>query len=128
MKGSQTVKISKEEVLAKIKMGDVVLLNVATAEEYRKLRIKGSLHQHYQDDPEAFSKKAEETFGKDKSFIVYADHFGNLQSFEATQALKQRGIKALNYAGGVQEWHKSGYPMEGTEIKKSEPEKKPAEA
>jgi rhodanese-related sulfurtransferase len=111
------MKINKEEVLAKIEHGHAVLINVLSKDDFRKLRIKGSTNQYFNnDDAVAFSKGVEETYGKDKSFIVYGDHFGHLQSFEAAQALKANGMKVLNYAGGVQEWYKSGYPVEGTEV------------
>jgi len=111
------MKINKEEVLATMGLGQAVLINVLSKDDYRKLRIKGSKNQYFDnDDAAAFSKGVEQTYGKEKSFIVYGDHFGHLQSFEAAQALKAHGLKVLNYAGGVQEWFKSGYPVEGTQV------------
>ncbi len=111
------MKINKEEVLAKMELGQAVLINVLSKDDYRKLRIKGSKNQYFDnDEAAAFSKNVEAAYGKDKSFIVYGDHFGHLQSFEAAQALNARGLKVLNYAGGVQEWYKSGYPVEGTQV------------
>jgi len=109
------MRVNKEEVLEKIKLGQAVVINVLSKDDYVKIHITGSQNHHFKDDPTTFSKEVEREYGKDKSFIVYGDHFGQLESFEATEALTAHGLKALNYSGGVQEWFKAGYPVEGTE-------------
>jgi rhodanese-related sulfurtransferase len=109
------MRVNKEEVLEKIKFGNAVVINVLSKENFNKLHIEGSQNHPLKDDAKVFSKEVEEKYGKDKLFIVYGDHFGHLESFEATEALTAHGLEAFNYAGGVQEWFKAGYPVEGTE-------------
>jgi rhodanese-related sulfurtransferase len=36
---------------------------------------------------------------------------------EAAAALTQAGFKAEGYAGGIQEWAESGFPVEGLQAK-----------
>jgi rhodanese-related sulfurtransferase len=66
-------------------------------------------------DPAAFSKEVEEKYGKGKSFVVYGDRFGLLESYMAAKALEDRGLQALNYSGGLQEWYRAGLPVVGTD-------------
>ena len=114
-KGCEPMKISKEQVLQKMNASQVVVLNVLNKDQFNCLRIKGSESHPMTSDPGAFSKSVEEKYGKGKSFILYGDHFGLLESYFATQALLAHGLKAENYAGGVQEWFRAGLPVEGTQ-------------
>lgn len=109
------MKIDRDQVLESMKEGKVVVLNVLSKNDYKKLHIKGSENHPLTEDPAAFSKEVESKYGKGKSFILYGDHFGLLESFMATKALEEHGLKALNYAGGLQEWYRAGLPVGGTD-------------
>jgi rhodanese-related sulfurtransferase len=109
------MKIDKDQVVEKMKSGQVVVLNVLSRGAYNKLHIKGSESQPLVADFEVYSKEVEGKYGKDKPFIVYGDHFGLLESFMAARALENHGLEVLNYSGGVREWHRAGLPVEGTE-------------
>jgi rhodanese-related sulfurtransferase len=108
------MKVDKEHVIEKMKDQKVVVLNVLSKADFKKLHIKGSENIPYTTDPKEFSAEVLEKYGKGKSFITYCDHWGLLTSFEATKALTDSGLDALNYAGGVQEWYRAGLPVEGT--------------
>jgi rhodanese-related sulfurtransferase len=120
--------MKKEQVLIKMSESNVVILNVLPKSNFQKLHITGSQSMPLTEDLNAFAAEVEKKFGKDKQFIAYGDHFGFLESYEAAKALNEKGLKAENYSGGVQEWFKAGYPSEGTEavINVSAPPANPA--
>ncbi len=109
------MKIDKDDVVESMKSDKFIVLNVLSRSDYKKLHIKGSESQPMTEDPKDFSKEVLGKYGKGKSFILYGDHFGLLDSYFATKALEEHGMQALNYAGGVQEWHKAGLPVGGTD-------------
>ena len=109
------MKIDKDKMVETMKAGEVIVINILPKSDYKKLHIAGSESHPYADDPESFTKEVEEKHGKKKSFIVYGDHFGLLDSYLAAEALESKGMQALNYSGGLREWHKAGLPVEGTE-------------
>jgi rhodanese-related sulfurtransferase len=113
------MKVDKEHVIEKLKDQKVVVLNVLSKADFKKLHIKGSENMPFTADPKAFSAEVLEKYGKGKSFITYCDHMGLLASFEATKALTDSGLDALNYAGGVQEWYRAGLPVEGTLVEQN---------
>jgi rhodanese-related sulfurtransferase len=108
------MKVDKEHVMKKINKENVVVLNVLSKADYKKLHIKGSENHPLTADPQVFSREVAEKYGKGKSFILYCDHLGLLASFEATKALTDFGLDAVNYSGGLQEWYRAGLPVEGT--------------
>jgi len=106
--------VTKEQVIQRISGGQTVLLNVLAKEDYKKLHIAGSENHPMTADPVEFSRSVQEKYGKGKGFVLYGDHFGLLESYLATKALVENGLKAENYSGGVQEWLRAGLPVEGT--------------
>jgi rhodanese-related sulfurtransferase len=108
------MKVDKEHVIEKLKDQKVVILNVLSKAEFKKLHIKGSENIPFAADPKVFSAEVLEKYGKGKSFITYCDRMGILDSFEATKALTDSGLDSVNYSGGVQEWYRAGLPVEGT--------------
>ncbi len=109
------MKIDKENVIESMKDEKTVVLNILPKSDYKKMHIKGSESHPFADDPVTFTKEVEDKYGKGKSFILYGDHFGLLDSFLAAKALEDRGHKALNYPGGMREWYRAGLPVEGTD-------------
>ena len=109
------MKIDKEDVFEKMKSDKVIVLNILSKSDFKKLHIKGSESHPMTEDPSVFSKEVEGKYGKTKSFIVYGERFGLLDSYFASQALEEQGLKSVNYVGGVQEWYKAGLPVGGTE-------------
>ena len=104
------------DVFESMKKEETVLLNVLPESEFKKLHIKGSQNLPLGKDSGAFCKEVVEKYGRKKNFIVYGDHFGLLDSYMATRALEEGNLKVLNYSGGLQEWYKSGLPVDGTVV------------
>ncbi len=110
--------ITKEEILEKMKEKNTVVLNVLPKTDYDLLRIKGSQCLPLVGTrPEKFVQEAGEKYGRDKFFITYCSGFPCRHFMEAAAALTQAGFKAEGYAGGIQEWAESGFPMEGLQAK-----------
>lgn len=110
------MRIYVDQVFESMKREDTVVLNVLSLSEFRKLHIKGSQSHPLKEDKEAFGREVEEKYGRNKNFIIYGDHFGLLDSFLATHSLQERGLKALNFADGVQEWARRGLDVEGSQV------------
>lgn len=108
------MKIFKDQVLEGMKKEETVVLNILPENEFRKLHIKGSENMPLGKDPGAFFKEVVEKYGRKKNFIVYGERFGLLDSFMAARVLEEGNLKALNYSGGLEEWHRSGLPVDGT--------------
>jgi rhodanese-related sulfurtransferase len=110
------MKIDMDQLFESMKNDKVVVLNVLSKGDFKKLHIHGSESHPMTTDPLVFSKEVEEKYGKGKSFVVYGDRFGLLESYLAAKALEDHGLQALNYSGGLQEWHRAGLPVAGTEV------------
>jgi rhodanese-related sulfurtransferase len=106
--------MKKEEVYQEMKEEDVVVLNVLSVEDYRKLRIKGSFNVPLSDDHQAFVRTLEDQFGRDKFFILYSSDSHRSKSAVAAKILHENGFEAEDFTGGIQEWLESGYPVEGS--------------
>jgi rhodanese-related sulfurtransferase len=106
--------ITKEEILEKMKEKDTVVLDVLPKTDYDLLRIKGSDSVPLVGTrPEKFVQEVEVKYGKAKFFITYCSGFPCRHFQEAATALIEAGFQAEGYAGGIQEWAESGFPVEG---------------
>ncbi|HTA76097.1 MAG TPA: rhodanese-like domain-containing protein [bacterium] len=103
-------------VLDKMKDKDVVVLNVLPREEYEKMHITGSSSLPLGSDPQAFVKKVEQLYGRDKFFITHCVNVGCIAGPTAARVLRENGFKAEDYPGGTEEWFEAGFPVEGTEV------------
>ena len=103
-------------VLEKMKEKDVVVLNVLSEGDYRKIRIKGSYNLPYAKDPAGFTSMVEALFGRDKFFITHCSGATCMAGPNAAKALRKAGLKAEDYPGGMQDWLDAGYPVEGTDV------------
>lgn len=109
--------ISKEAVKDKMKDMNTVVLNVLPEGDFAKLHIKGSENLPLGQNNEEFIKAVEAKYGKDKFFITYCADLTCNAGPNAAKALKEKGFKATEYAGGTQEWSQAGFPTEGTQAK-----------
>jgi rhodanese-related sulfurtransferase len=106
--------LTTEQVREKIKGKDVVLLNVLPEEDNQKLHIKNSLNLPLGENASGFAQKVEKQFGRDKFFITYCAGFSCPAGPNAAMALKEKGFRAEDYPGGMEDWTDAGYPVEGT--------------
>lgn len=110
------MKINVDQVFEDMKREETLVLSILPKVEFNKLHIKGSHNHPFKDDPETFSKEVEAEFGKKKHFIVHGERFGLLDSYLAAKSMEERGMKVLNYSGGIREWFHKGLPVGGTQV------------
>jgi len=107
--------MSKEAVQDRMKDKNTVLLNVLPGHEFAKLHIKGSENLTIGINPGDFVESVEKMYGKDKFFITYCAGANCDAGSNAAKALREKGFKADDYYGGMQNWMESGFPVEGTD-------------
>jgi len=110
------MRIYIDQVFENMNIEGAVILNVLPEKDYRKLHIKGSENLPLGKDPEAFCEEVVEKYGRKKKFIVYGERFGLLDSYMAARALEEKDLQVLNYSGGIEEWYRSGLPVDGTQV------------
>jgi rhodanese-related sulfurtransferase len=113
------VSMSKEAVKDKMKDLNVMVLDVLPESDYRKLHIEGSESLPLGLSSDDFVEAVEKRYGKDKFFITYCAGLTCHAGPDAAKALQKKGFKANDYAGGMQDWSESGFPVAGTDAKKS---------
>jgi rhodanese-related sulfurtransferase len=109
--------MTKETVKDKMKDANVVVLNVLPVNDYAKLHIKGSENLPMGLNANDFVQAVEKKYGKDKFFITYCAGLNCNVGPNAAKALQDKGFKANDYAGGIQEWSNAGLPVEGIDAK-----------
>lgn len=109
--------MTKEALKDKMRDANVVVLNVLSENDFAKLHIKGSENLPLGQSEGDFVQAVEKRYGKDKFFITYCAGLTCNAGPKAAKALQEKGFKANDYPGGVQEWSEAGFPMEGTEAK-----------
>jgi rhodanese-related sulfurtransferase len=103
---------TKEQVLKELKSDSVVILNVLSVENYEKIHIKGSRNLPWGSDKEAFARRVEAAYGRDKLFITYCAGPACSAGPSAAEFLKEKGFKAEDYPGGMEEWMENGLPVD----------------
>jgi len=100
--------ISREDLRAKLDRGDpFVLVNALGEWAFRAKRIPGSINL---TSPEVALK----TLKPDQEIVVYCSNPDCPASIYAYRVLEMRGYHKLwRYAGGLEDWERAGYPLEG---------------
>jgi rhodanese-related sulfurtransferase len=109
--------ISKEALKDKMKDQNTVVLNVLPEADYAKMHIKGSESFPLGQKADEFAKAVEAKYGKGKFFVTYCAGATCMAGPNAAKTLKEKGFKAEEFVGGMEEWNSAGYPTEGTEAK-----------
>ena len=99
--------ISRDELLARAKQGEVVVLDVRPPSEYT------SGHLPYaRSMPMDELKKRLAELPRDKPIVAYCRGPFCLMSMEAVAYLNQQGLHAVRFEEGVAEWRAHGLPVE----------------
>lgn len=100
--------ITRDELKAKLDRGDDFHLIMVLGEPaYRAMHIPGS--EHFPNPMEVVEKVDPE-----EEVVVYCSGESCMASATAYWFLESKGYKNLRrYAGGLEDWHAAGYPMEG---------------
>jgi rhodanese-related sulfurtransferase len=109
--------ISKEALKDKMKDHNTVVLNVLPEADFAKLHIKGSESFPLTQNTVEFAQAVEAKYGKGKFFVTYCAGATCMAGPNAAKSLKEKGFKAEEFVGGMEEWDSAGFPTEGTEAK-----------
>lgn len=109
--GAQTVKeVSADQFEKDLQQGDVQLLDVRTAGEYRTGHIKKALQANWNDQKEF----AERTTALDKQKPVYVYCLSGPRSSAAAEWLRANGFQqVVELKSGFNGWKRNGKPVEG---------------
>jgi rhodanese-related sulfurtransferase/predicted transcriptional regulator len=104
------VEISREELLARLDAGDVVLLDVRPPEEYAAGHIPGARSVpigKLADDLDSVPGLSEET-----DVVAYCRGAYCVLAHDAVRLLRARGRRASRLEDGLLEWRIAGHPVE----------------
>ncbi len=106
--------MTKEAVKDKMQDNNVVVLNVLPDNDYAKMHIAGSESLPLGLNSGDFVQAVEKRYGKNKFFITYCAGLTCNAGSEAAKALTDKGFKADDYPGGMQEWSDADFLTEGS--------------
>jgi ArsR family transcriptional regulator len=99
--------IAAEELLARVRGGDVVILDVRPEDEYDLGHLPGALNIPLRRLEQRLSE-----LPRKREVIAYCRGPYCVLSFEAVAALRARGFRARRFEAGFPEWKAAGLPIE----------------
>ena len=102
--------VGREELLARVRSGSVVVLDVRPVEEYRAGHIRGALSVPVKD----LARRMRELPAR-KEIVAYCRGPYCLMAFDAVSLLRRRGRRARRLEEGFPEWRAAGLPVEALE-------------
>jgi rhodanese-related sulfurtransferase/DNA-binding transcriptional ArsR family regulator len=100
--------ISREELLRRMRMGSVVLVDVRPFEEYQAGHIPGALSLPVRQLPRRLRELPPR-----KEVVAYCRGPYCVMAFDAVALLRRRGRRARRLVEGFPEWRSAGFPVEG---------------
>jgi rhodanese-related sulfurtransferase len=100
-------RVDRAALLARVKRGDVTVLDVRPVEEYRAGHIPGAVSV-----PLARLKRHLAKLPKAREIVAYCRGPYCVLAVEAVAQLRARGFKATRLDEGVPEWRAKGWPVE----------------
>lgn len=89
---------------------DFVLVDVLSNRHFEEEHIKSAINC----PADEIERKAKNLFNKKDKIVVYCSGYGCTASHEAAKKLVEMGYKNVwRFEGGISEWKKTGYPLEG---------------
>jgi len=101
--------MSRDELLARMKTGEVVLLDVRPEPEYDAGHIPGALSVPVEDLEARLA-----TLPPGKEVVAYCRGPYCMLSVDAVEALRAHGISAIRLEDGLPEWKAAGLPVQTT--------------
>ncbi|GGG17727.1 ArsR family transcriptional regulator [Caldovatus sediminis] len=99
--------VSRDELLARLAAGDVVLLDVRPEDEYAAGHLPGALNVPLDRLDAAIA-----TLPRDREVVAYCRGPYCVLSVEAIEALRARGFRARRLEDGFLEWRAAGLAVE----------------
>ncbi len=99
--------IGRAELRRRMKAGSVTLIDVRPSEEYEQAHLPGAISVPL-EDVKAFARKVP----KRRQVVAYCRGPYCVFALKAVAELQKRGIDAVRFEDGVQEWSAAGFPLE----------------
>lgn len=99
--------ISREELWKRIQNGDVIMLDVRPAEEYKSGHIPGAL-----SIPLSELRQRLNNIPRDCEIVAYCRGMYCVLAAEAVAILRSAGLRAMRFKEGILEWKEAGLPLE----------------
>lgn len=97
--------VSRDELLARLKTGQLVLLDVRPALEFAAAHIEGAISVPLEDLYERLS-----TLHTDHDVVAYCRGEYCVLAYEAVRLLRTKGVRARRLSGGMLEWRLEDRP------------------
>jgi rhodanese-related sulfurtransferase len=99
--------VDREQLLAKVRDGAVMVLDVRPAEEYRAGHLPGALSVPLKDLERRLSE-----LPHDREIVAYCRGPYCVLAIEAVEILRSRGFAAFRLEDGVSDWQARGFPVD----------------
>ena len=99
--------VAAEELLTRLRQGDVVILDVRPEDEYGLGHLPGALNIPLRQLEQRIAE-----LPREQEIIAYCRGPYCVLSFEAVAALRPRGFKVRRLENGFPEWKAAGLPIE----------------
>jgi rhodanese-related sulfurtransferase len=103
--------IDRSELQRRMKAGSVTVIDVRPVEEYQQAHLPGAICVPL-DEVKEFARKAP----RKKQVVAYCRGPYCVFALKAVAELKKRGIDAVRFEDGVQEWRAAGLPLEAGRV------------
>jgi rhodanese-related sulfurtransferase len=100
-------RLSVADFEAKLKAGNVQLLDVRTSDEYNTGYIEGALQADWLNEKQFFERIAH--LDTKKPVLVYCA--SGIRSQAASNALRKKGLTVFELGGGLNKWKREGKPL-----------------
>lgn len=104
--------VSREQLLARIRVGTVVVLDVRPEEEHRAGHVPGAI-----SIPLRRLERHLDSLPRDQEIVAYCRGPYCVLSCSAVDLLRERGFQARRLQDGFPEWWAHGFPTEGDEVR-----------
>jgi rhodanese-related sulfurtransferase len=101
--------IGRDELLSKVRTGDVTVIDVRPIAEYQNGHIEGAISLPLEE----LARHLEE-FPPDREIVAYCRGPYCVLSLEAVRLLRRQGRKAIRLEDGFPEWLDAGLPVEAS--------------
>jgi rhodanese-related sulfurtransferase len=98
--------VDREALLARVRAGEVTVLDVRPAEEYRAGHLPGALSVPLKELERRLSE-----LPRDRDIVAYCRGPYCVLAVEAVELLRARGFSAFRLEQGVQDWRAEGLPV-----------------
>ncbi len=99
--------VSRDDLLKRVREGNVTVLDVRPVEEYRAGHIPGALSVPLKHLKEILAK-----LPADKEIVAYCRGPYCILAVQAVEVLREMGFKAIRLEESVQDWRAMGFPVE----------------